>query len=97
MEKEHYMVEGLAEFIAKCHIKTRIVNHEEYLVMYKAVRPDFGSWYRRTLTPRPKDVGAYKPGTTVDCRTWSSNRRNDCGKGLHVGTWAFAKRFIRER
>lgn len=90
------MVEGLAEFIAKCHIKTRIVDHEEYLVMYKAVRPDFGSWYRRTLTSQSKDGGAYKPGTTVDCRTWSSNRRNECGKGLHVGTRAFVKRFIRE-
>lgn len=85
MEKKHYMVEGLAEFVAKRHIKTRIVDHEEYLVMYKAVRSDFGSWYRRQRTRRPKDVGAYKPGTTVDCRTWSSNRRNDCGKGLHVG------------
>jgi len=44
MEKEN-IVKGLTEFITKYNIKTRIIDSEKYLVMYKAVRLDFGSWF----------------------------------------------------
>jgi hypothetical protein len=38
-------------------------------------------------------VGAYKPGTMVSCREWSTNRGESCGCGLHIGSLEFAKRF----
>lgn len=87
------MTEGLAEFIQMHGIETRQVNGCGYLVMYKAVRMDFGSWYNRCF-PK-KDKGAYSPGTTVRCRKWTSNRNMDCGLGLHVGSLRFARVFRR--
>ena len=85
------MVEGLSEFIDRFKIKTRVVNGTKYLIMYKAVRSDFGSIWLDMVSKR--DKGAYRLGMTVVCRKWSSNRRNECGKGLHVATRNFADGF----
>jgi len=83
----------LKKFIEKYHIETRIVNGNECLVMYKAVRWDFGSWYYRD---RPEyDMGAYKPGTVVKCNKYDRSTHMDCGEGLHVGSLRFANSFRR--
>jgi hypothetical protein len=57
------MREGLAEFIQMYGIETRQVDGCGCLVMYKAVRMDFGSWYNRRYPQ--KDAGAYRLGTAV--------------------------------
>lgn len=87
------MREGLAEFIQIHGIETRQVDGCGCLVMYKAVRMDFGSWYNRRYPQ--KDAGAYRLGTTVACRKWTADRNMDCGLGLHVGSLRFANAFRR--
>ena len=97
------MVKGLQKFIENFDIKTRTIGGHKYLVLYKGVRSDFGSWWVDSGQgwPRHKkmgqDKGAYAPGNLVRCREWSTNRRNDCGKGLHVGCFDFARGFVYDR
>lgn len=91
------MVNGLATFIKQNSIETRNINGHKHLVLYKAVRMDFGSWWLRFNghDAGGKDKGAYAPGMTVKCRKWSSDRNYDCGRGLHVATYFRACHFAR--
>lgn len=86
------MVTGLKEFIAENDIEIRRIGRLKFLVLYKAVRDDYGSWWHHIMKLR-NDTNAYRPGTTVRCREWSIDRDDDCGPGLHVGTWEHARWF----
>ena len=83
------MVVGLKTFIRDHEIETRIINGKLHLIMYKAVRKDYGSWWNKDLYKKI-DVGAYKPKTEVVCQRLNKDRNEDCGEGLHVGTKQFA-------
>jgi hypothetical protein len=84
------MVTGLKEFIVKNNIEIRKIGRLKFLVLYKAVRQDFGSWWWYIMKVPKDDTDAYRPGTTVKCREWSIDRNDDCGPGLHIGTWEYA-------
>jgi hypothetical protein len=78
----------LEKFVQRHNIKHIQRDGKEYLVLYKAVREDYGSWFKRASS-----AGAYKPGNLVVCRDVSNNRNNDCGRGLHAATLDFAAKF----
>lgn len=83
---------GLKEFVRFNNISIIVQDNVEYLVLYKAVRADYGSWNK---SKKNKDTrGAYRPGNEVHCYRYSTNRSLSCDEGLHVGTFGFARGFI---
>jgi len=85
-------INGLRDFVHNNSIKTVRYDDEDYFVMYKAVRKDFGSWHVGSSSK-----GAYRPGTLVECSVFDTSRYKDCGKGLHVSTLRFASQFAGKR
>lgn len=79
----------LARFIKRYKIKMK----NGMLVLYKAVRKDFGSWWCTNIVGKKAASGIYTPGTEVKCRRCNRNPLEPCGQGLHVSTKKFAYRF----
>lgn len=86
------MVDGLKEFISDNDIKIIKIKGIKYLILYKAVKDDFDSWFACDRLGR-HSPGAYKIGNTVKCRLWDSDRSITCSDGLHVGTFSTASNF----
>jgi hypothetical protein len=82
-EGKQQMVRGLAAFIRKFKVKK-----DKYgrLLLYKAVMLNRSSYWVRG--PR-----AYTDNAEVTTKFFCSDRHQDCGPGLHISTYEFAKNF----
>lgn len=83
---------GLQEFVKGHNVRKVHKNNKEYLVFYKAVTYNFGSWFASRRGEK-FSYGAYKPGNIVKCRKWNSDRNESCSCGLHIGLFDFATNF----
>jgi hypothetical protein len=79
MEK---LAPGLQRYIEQFHIKSRVINGTKFLVFYKAVRSNYGSFFSSKFSGEMP----YHPGNVVKVNYWSSDREQNCGPGLHVAT-----------
>jgi hypothetical protein len=77
------MIVGLEKYIKEYNIEMVKCRGEEYLVFYKAVTLDFGSWWETYKGIYRKDP-PYGPGTLVMCKECDKRREEPCGKGLHI-------------
>ena len=99
MSDKQKLCEGLEKFIKDYEIQ----KEGEYLVFYKTVSKEYGSlWMRRRLgmetwrgaTIRERGVkNVYIVNRTVQTNDYSVNRRNRCGKGVHICTLEEAKEY----
>ena len=82
--KEKWAI-GLKTFVKKNNVEVI----DGHLILYKAVRSNYSSWYRWM------NKNVYRPGTLVEIPRGkvSDNRSIRCGPGLHVGTLRFVKEF----
>ena len=87
-------IPGLRNFVKRHKIKR---DKWGRLLLFKAVRDDRNSiWITSSInfSPSSSYPAPYTDGAEVSCLQYNTNRYQDCGKGLHVATFAFAKSFV---
>jgi len=88
MENKQSLVPGLKEYVNHYGIKK---DRWGRLLFYKAITNTKSSIHVQCHS-RP-----YRDGACVSCTIVDYSRSQDCGKGLHVATLAFAKDFANSR